>query len=143
MTEPPANLPPLPADFEFHHVGYACRSVASERDFFAFLGYRQEGASFDDPVQGIHGCFLASSGSRIELLENLEGATTLTPWLDAGIRMYHLAFLVADIDAAIHWAHSQRAKVTVAPVPAVAFGGRRIAFVIFRNGLLLEFIDRA
>jgi methylmalonyl-CoA/ethylmalonyl-CoA epimerase len=29
----------------------------------------------------------------------------------------------------------------VAPVAAVAFGGRHISFVMFRNGLMLEFIE--
>jgi methylmalonyl-CoA/ethylmalonyl-CoA epimerase len=55
--------------------------------------------------------------------------------------MYHLGYEVDDVVAAIEWACQQRAKVIVPPVPAVAFGGRRIAFVIFRHGLLLEFIE--
>jgi methylmalonyl-CoA/ethylmalonyl-CoA epimerase len=50
---------------------------------------------------------------------------------------------VDDANAAIDWARGSRAKVVVHPVPAVAFGGRRIAFVVFRNGLMLEFIERA
>lgn len=109
---------------------------------FESLGYRLEGEAFSDPVQGVQGCFLVHGSARIELLQNLPGANTLTPWLDAGIRMYHLAHEVPDIDAAVAWARSQRALVKVAPVAAVAFGGRRIAFVYFRAGFLLEFIEQ-
>lgn len=138
MVEPPR----LPEGYVFHHIGYATTSIERERDLFRFLGYQPEGEQFSDPVQGIAGCFMTGHGPRIELLENLPGAHTLTPWLEAGTRMYHLGYEVDDVAAAIDWARQQRAKVIVQPVPAVAFGGRRIAFVIFRHGLLLEFIER-
>lgn len=131
----------LPAGFEFHHLGYACTSIAKERQHFAAIGFVQEGADFVDPVQGVSGCFLVGPGPRVELLENLPGACTLTPWLDAGIKLYHFAYLVADMNQALDWARHQRARITVQPVPAVAFGMRHIAFVMCRNGLLLEFIE--
>lgn len=142
MSEVRFTAPQLPEGYEFHHIGYATASLEKEREFFSFLGYQQEGEMFVDPVQGIIGCFLTGSGPRIELLENLPGATTLTNWLNAGIKIYHFAYLVKNIEKAIDWARSQRAKVTVTPVAAAAFGGRKIAFVIFRNGLMLEFIQR-
>lgn len=109
MLERPQALTELPEGYEFHHVGYATTSLQKERSFFAFLGYRQEGEDFVDPIQGVMGCFLVGSGPRIELLENLPGADTLTPWLNAGIKMYHLAYLVADIERALEWACSKRA----------------------------------
>lgn len=137
-----ADLPRLPNGYTFHHVGYATMSIERECNLFRFLGYQPEGERFSDMAQGIAGCFMTGHGPRIELLENLPGAHTLTPWLDAGTRMYHLGYEVDDVTAAIDWARQQRAKLVVQPVPAVAFGGRRIAFVIFRHGLLLEFIER-
>lgn len=141
MTSYPPTSSTLPDGYEFHHIGYASTSLDKDRSFFALLGYRQEGETFADPVQGVTGCFLLGPGPRIELLENLPDATTLTPWLNAGVKMYHLAYLVQDIEGALNWARNQRAKVTVAPVSAIAFGGRRISFVMFRNGLMLEFIE--
>lgn len=142
MSDLMSSLPRLPRGYEFHHAGYATASLAREREFFAFLGYEQEGESFADPVQGIAGCFMVGPGPRVELLENLPTAQTLTPWLNAGIRIYHFAYLVREIEEALIWARSQRARVTMMPVPAVAFDGRRICFVMFRNGLMIEFIER-
>jgi methylmalonyl-CoA/ethylmalonyl-CoA epimerase len=136
------ELPNVPDGYEFHHIGYATTSVDRERALFEFLGYRIEGEAFEDPAQGVAGCFLVGPGPRIELLESLSGAVTLTPWIDAGIKIYHFAYWVENIEAAIAWARTQRAKVTVNPVPAIAFGGRLISFVMFRNGLMLEFIQR-
>lgn len=138
MAEP-TLMPPGAA---FHHLGYACADMAREQAFFSALGYRREGEAFSDPVQGVAGCFLTGAGPRVELLENLPGSATLKPWLDAGIRLYHFAYEVDDLDATLAWCRGQRGKVTVLPVPAVAFGGRRIAFVMFRHGPLLEFIAR-
>lgn len=137
------SLPNLPRGFEFHHIGYATESLKKERGFFGFLGYSQEGEIFTDPMQGVNGCFLSGPGPRIELLENLPGATTLTPWLNAGIKIYHFAYQVENnLDEALCWALTQRARLIVPPIPSVAFCGRRISFVMFRNGLMIEFVEK-
>ena len=136
------EVPVLPKGYEFHHVGYATASIEPERSVFALLGYRIEGERFVDTLQGVSGCFICGPGPRIELLENLPGADTLSPWINAGVKMYHFAYRVDDISNAIDWARSQRAKVIVQPVPATAFGGRHISFVMFRNGMMLEFIQK-
>lgn len=137
------ELPELPKGYEFHHIGYATASIERERGLFEFLGYQIEGEPFSDTLQGVSGCFFCGPGPRIELLENLPGTDTLTPWVNAGVKMYHFAYWVDDVSNAIDWARSQRAKVIVQPVPATAFGGRQISFVMFRNGLMLEFIQKA
>lgn len=134
----------VPPGFSFHHLGYACASIARERSAFELLGYQQEGGSFTDPIQAVNGCFMVGAGPRVELLENSEGSNTLTPWLDAGTKLYHLAYEVeATLDDALRWVKRERARVVVQPVPAVAFGGRYICFVMFRQGLLLELIERS
>ena len=140
MVEPAITLPP---SFVFHHLGYACASIARERSVFELLGYQQEGDDFSDPIQDVNGCFLAGPGPRIELLENTQGSRTLTPWLDAGTKLYHMAFEVeTSLDDAVRSLQRERARVVVQPVPAVAFGGRYICFVMFRHGLLIELIER-
>lgn len=131
----------LPSDCVFHHIGYATHSIQGEQSFLYALGYEIEGECFEDPSQGIFGCFMVGSGPRIELLENLEGSQTLTPWLNAGIKMYHFAYLVNSLDQAIDWTITQRARIITKPTPAVAFGRRNIAFVMLRNKLLVEFIQ--
>jgi methylmalonyl-CoA/ethylmalonyl-CoA epimerase len=125
----------------FHHIGYATTSIERELPWFQSMGYSPSDA-FVDAVQGVSGCFLSGAGPRIELLENLPESDTLTPWLTAGTRMYHLAYEVDDVSAMATRAKTLRGRLLVGPVPAVAFGGRSIAFVMLRNGLLLELIER-
>jgi methylmalonyl-CoA/ethylmalonyl-CoA epimerase len=132
----------FPGISEFHHIGYATNSIERELKTFELLGYRVEGDRFTDPIQGVVGCFLVGPGPRTELLESLPDSKTLNPWIEAGVKMYHLAYLVDDIFRTVQWAREQRARVTVEPVPAVAFDGRRICFVMLRNGLLVEFIEK-
>lgn len=139
MFEP---LTVSPDGYEFHHIGYATTDLDREWATFRSLGYRVEGEAFTDPLQGVHGFFLVGAGPRIELLESLPGSKTLAPWLASGVRMYHVAYTVPNIGEAVAWARAQRARITVNPVPAVAFQDRLISFALFRNGLLVEFIER-
>ncbi|WP_339862179.1 MULTISPECIES: VOC family protein [Alphaproteobacteria] len=132
----------ISANWHFHHLGYAVASVSNELAYFQQLGYRQEGKQFSDPTQGIKGCFITGGGPRIELLENLQGFDTLTPWLRNGIKFYHTAYEVPDIHQAIAETVRQKAKIITSPVPAVAFNQRLIAFVMLRNRLLVEFIHK-
>ena len=131
----------LPAGAAFHHIGYASPAIERDAAMFAALGYAAEGATVEDPVQGVRIAFMTGPGPRIELLQNLPGRDTLTPWLDRGLRMYHLAWCVADLDTALAAALHAGGRATAAPALAVAFGGRRIVFVMLRQGMLVELIE--
>lgn len=132
----------LTANFEFHHLGYATHSVQKELVQFAAIGYTQEGPSFADPLQGVSGCFITGAGPRIELLESLPNAQVLTPWLEAGIHFYHMAYLVDSMEEAMRWVVKQRARITTHPLPSVAFSGSQIMFAMLRNRSLIELIER-
>ena len=131
---------PVPG-LAFHHIGVACRSLDTEERHYQSLGYRREGADFTDPIQGIQGRFLAGGGPRLELLVETPGKSVLTPWLKKGIRLYHLAWEAADLDQASRQFVEQRARVVVPPVPAVAFEGRSITFLMLPNLQLIELIQ--
>jgi methylmalonyl-CoA/ethylmalonyl-CoA epimerase len=134
--------PEFTKNFEFHHLGYATHSVQKELVQFTAIGYIQEGPSFADPMQGVSGCFITGAGPRIELLESLPDAQILTPWLEAGIHFYHMAYLVDSMEEAMRWVVKQRARVTTPPLPSVAFSGSKIMFAMLRNRSLIELIER-
>jgi methylmalonyl-CoA/ethylmalonyl-CoA epimerase len=113
------------AGLQFHHIGIACRDLDKEMRSFAMVGYKLEGERFFDPLQKIHGCFLVGLGPRIELLAPMDDASPVMPWLQKGVKMYHQAYEVESIEN------------------AVAFGGRKIAFLMFPNLLLVELIESA
>lgn len=126
---------------EFHHLGYATHSIEFDLKLLENLGYNSVGDTFIDIRQGVRGCFLEGVGPRIELLENLEGHNTLTPWLSSGAKVYHFAYQVNNIYDAIEFLERLRAKVISDPTPSVAFEGRNISFIMLRNKQLIELIE--
>jgi methylmalonyl-CoA/ethylmalonyl-CoA epimerase len=126
----------------FHHIGVATESIARDEAVYAQLGYEREGEEFLDPGQGVRGVFLVGPGPRLELLEPHEGSGTLEPWLQAGSRLYHQAYEVDDLVASLDWARKElRAHVIRAPMPAPAFGGRPVCFLVLRNRSVVELIQ--
>ena len=127
--------------YSFHHIGIACRDIRVEADNYALLGYSPEGAEFEDPKQGIQGRFYVGPGPRIELLCPLEGSKVLDPWLQRDIKMYHLAYEVPSLDQAVADFTAKGSRQVSEAVPAVAFAGRRIVFLMLPNMALFELIE--
>jgi glyoxalase/bleomycin resistance protein/dioxygenase superfamily protein len=129
------------AGLQFHHIGMACRDIDAELRALAMVGYELEGNRFTDPLQKVRGCFLAGPGPRVELLAPLDDSSPVVSWLEKGIKMYHQAYEVESIDLAIATLTAQRAVVLSVPKPAVAFGGRKVAFLMLPNLMLVELIE--
>jgi methylmalonyl-CoA/ethylmalonyl-CoA epimerase len=125
----------------FHHVGVACRDLEVEAAALSALGYRAESEDFIDPRQGIKGRFVIGPGPRLELLTQTEGSRVLEPWLAKGVKAYHQGYEVLDLEAEIERLKSAGAIVVSAPQPAVAFGGRRISFLMLTTMFLVELIE--
>jgi methylmalonyl-CoA/ethylmalonyl-CoA epimerase len=132
----------------FHHIGVACRPEAlaqgTEREKFESLGYCPEGEGWVDERLGMQGQFMVAVGTgapRIELVAPYGSHSPVTSWLDRGIKLYHLAYLVTDLPAELERMREKRAKLMLPPTPAIAFGGRQVAFVMLPNLLLIELIE--
>ena len=92
-------------------------------------------------MQGIRGQFMTGHGPRMELLADLPDSDTLQPWLDMGVKMYHLGYLVENMKSSIDALTSAGAHVIARPVAATAFGRGEIAFLMLRNMLVVELIQ--
>ena len=138
-----SNLLPETERLVFHHVGVVSSNIDREAEQLAALGYRPEGEQFVDTTQGVRGLFLAGQFPRLELLSPLATQGTLEPWIRSKAKLYHLAYQTPDLGQAIAELCRRGAKVVVNPVPAVAYGGNQIAFVMLPNMLLVELIGTA
>lgn len=128
-------------DLRFHHIGLASRQIATEAAALEALGYRPESDPFVDPGQGIRGQFMVGGGPRLEVLEPIASSRTLEPWLAKGVKLYHQAFEVDDLDHEVSRHRDNGAIVVVPAIAATAFAGRRIAFLMLSNLLLVELIE--
>lgn len=128
-------------NLRFHHVGLACRDIEVERTAHRLVGYIDEGPVFVDPRQRIRGCFMVQGGMRIELLQPEGEGSPLQSHLARGVKMYHQAFETDGIEASIDELRRAGSALVVPPTPAVAFGGRPIAFLMLRTMMLVELIQ--
>lgn len=129
-----------------HHVGYVVPSIADGVERWkATLGAVSASGIFDDPIQRARVLFLefASGGTCIELVEPLSADAPVAHFLEKGGGLHHLCFEVDDILQHITRMKAQQALLVRQPKPAVAFDGRLIAWMMTREKLLVEYLQRA
>lgn len=142
----PQERPSSPLDSigRFHHVGVAVRAIESMRAFLTqALGGEVASEAFCDSNQGVRIQFVRVGSLMIELLEPAASPSPVDAVLARGIGVYHVCYEVESLDDALSKltaAKSARVTVVSPPKPAVAFGGRRVAFVM-HQGLMIELID--
>lgn len=79
--------------------------------------------------QGVEEAMVAIGGSHVQLLEPLDADTPVGRFLAReGEGLHHIAFAVADIDAALDHLRDEGVRL-VDEVPRTGGGGHRIAFV--------------
>jgi methylmalonyl-CoA/ethylmalonyl-CoA epimerase len=121
-----------------HHVGYVTREIAKSRRLYEDLGFAAATPIYHDPIQKVRVVFMATgSDVLVELVEPAEPDSPVSNFLTKhGPGLHHLCYEVADIERACEQLREQGGIITCAPVPAVAFAGRRIAFIYRREGLI-------
>ena len=97
-----------------------------------------------DPIQKVKVQFIGGPGQTcIELVEPLSPESPAHKVVQRGGGPYHICFEVADIEKSVGDAVDGGAICTSGIVPAAGFGGRRIAFLYYRNMGLVEFVEAA
>jgi len=141
MGEMPESL-----GFRLLHVGVAVPSLGPATEALtALFGYRVVSGPFDDPIQKVQVNFLAKSSddvAEIELIAPIAENSPIRSMLakDGG-GAYHLCFETSDIEGALAHAKKNGCIVVSPPVPAVAFEGRRIAWIYTRSRQLFELVE--
>jgi len=130
---------------KFHHLGVAVGELRSAIESYGKLfGYRLVSGPFDDPIQKVSVCFLKKGDpgeALVELVAPLTEDSPINRTLKKGGGAYHLCYEVADLDEALRGFAAEGCVVVAEPVPAVAFGGRRIAWLFTPTRQLVELID--
>lgn len=131
----------------FHHIGFVVASIATSiQGFVSLLQADWDERVFHDPNQDVRVTFLKSRRSEEDpLWELVEPADALSPVQAMAMKgggLHHVCYVVENLEQALAEARSKGAIVTRKPAPAVAFGGRRIAWIYTRNRLLIEYLER-
>jgi methylmalonyl-CoA/ethylmalonyl-CoA epimerase len=129
----------------FHHVGYAVSSIEDYLSGFMapLFSPSQVTDPVLDPVQQVRVCFVEMQGGTvIELVEPL-GETSPVANMIGSRRggLYHLCYEVSDLDAEMLRFRAKQCMPLGKPVPAAAFGGRRIVFLMTPQHDLIELLE--
>jgi methylmalonyl-CoA/ethylmalonyl-CoA epimerase len=138
------RLPPNPV--KLHHIGFIVPSIQdSGKSFCLALGVTWDENIVFDPIQKVRVTFLQGnnpSDALIELVEPGGPESPVTRFLERrGGGLHHLCYEMADLDAHLAFCKAVGTMIIHPPVPAVAFGGRRIAWALTEKNLLVEFLE--
>ena len=135
-----------PDERRLHHVGFVINSIQdSIQDFAESLGCTWDGALIFDPLQKVRVAFLkvgAAGEPLIELVEPAGEDSPVNAFLKRGPGLHHICYEVGNLEEELRKSRSQSCLTVRPPLPAIAFGGRRIAWVYTKARLLLEYLER-
>jgi methylmalonyl-CoA/ethylmalonyl-CoA epimerase len=133
-------------DLRLHHIGVAVRDIAqATEDHRRRFGCEPVGGLVHDPVQTAMIQFLRFPGQSVllELVAPDGPESKLRNAVEKGGGLNHLCHSTDDIESACRSLRQAGMVIIHKPTPAVAFGGRRIAWLTSQDHLLIELVERA
>ena len=150
MTKPAAQAQiqtaALSKGCTFHHVGFVVASITEAgRSLAESIGAQWDGQIIHDPLQAARVAFLRFENPdtpAIELVEPAGEASPLHRFLQRGGGLHHVCFQVDSLENQLQACRAAGGLVVKPPLPAVAFGSRRIAWIYSKHKLLVEYLER-
>jgi len=128
-----------------HHVGVLVQDIAQATGHYVSrLGFEVSGPIIHDPAQTAFVRFLCQPGDSVflELVSPDGPESKLANALRRGEGLNHLCYAVEDIESACRELRSRGMYLLQAPVFAAAFPGRKLAWLIGRDRVPIELVER-
>ena len=130
-----------------HHLGFVVSSIsAAAEDFAVSISARWDGEIIFDPIQRVRVSFFYPADTRnpvFELVEPVGEGSPVSNFLKKkGGGLHHVCYEIDDLESGLREARGAGLVVMAEPAPAVAFDGRRIAWVCSKKRLLVELLER-
>lgn len=133
------------AQLRLHHVGILVADIAAEVErYVQRFGYQVRSAIIHDPVQtaSVQFVSLVSDSVYLEFVTPDGPNSKLSNALKKGGGVNHLCYSTPRIDDAVHQLWETGMFLLQAPVPAVAFRGRKIAWLMGTDLVPIELVER-
>ena len=131
----------------FRHLGVAVPKLDEACATYAtILGYKLHSGPFSDPIQKVSVCFLGTGNpadALIELVAPLTDDSPIRGVLTRGGGAYHMCFETRQLDDCLAEIIAKGCLLVSQPMPAVAFGGRRIAWIYTPTRQLIELLEES
>ena len=129
-----------------HHLGFVVPSISTvAKGFAASISARWDSRIIHDPIQRVRVSFFTPVDTRNPVFELIEPASEASPvsnFLRKGGGLHHVCYEIDDLESGLREARGAGLVMVAAPAPAVAFNGRRIAWVCSKEHLLIELLER-
>jgi len=130
-----------------HHVGLVVNNIEEhfKKYFCEALGYTEIGPIYKDENIGVYVAFINMNDKiYLELVQPIDIQSPVSNYLKKfGQTLHHLCFEVEDIDAECSRLRGLKYMVTMQPIPAVAFKGKRVAFLMSKEeNYLIELLEQ-
>ena len=129
----------------FHHAGYVVPSIRDNvEEFQKALFLDWDGIIVNDPLQMVNVTFLPANvagAGTIELVEPAGLRSPVNKFLGQGGGLHHVCYEVVDLAARLRESQEAGCTLVRVPLPARAFGGRKIAWVVTPGKFLIEYLD--
>ncbi len=132
--------------YRLHHIGIVVGDIAAAAPgYVADYGYEAVTDVIHDPTQTAYVQFLRLEGDTtyLELVAPDGAESKLALAVKKGLPLNHVAYAVDDIEGACRALGERGSFVISEPVAAVAFGGRRIAWLLGADRVLVELVEQA
>jgi methylmalonyl-CoA/ethylmalonyl-CoA epimerase len=128
-----------------HHIGFVVEQIAQSMEgFVRGLSGVWDGKVFADPHQGVKVAFVSTPLGlpQIELVEPDGEHSPVRKFLnEKGGGLHHVCYEVSGLEREIVEMRARGALLVRRPTPAVAFEGRRVAWVLTQEKLLMELLE--
>ncbi len=141
----------VPLGWRLHHIGVAVPDVeAAAEPYVSGFGMVPLGGVVRDEVQRVDVGFLGGPGTpngrdagtriALELIAPYDDSSPVAGHLMRGMGAYHTCYEVDDVERAMERLRGARFRVLAEPVPAIALGGRPIAWLLAPSRHLIELL---
>ena len=131
----------------FSHLGVAVPDLEAAIVLYQeLLGYQLLSGPFDDNGQHVSVAFVGNGQEGnivIELVAPLGHKSPVDSVLAKGRAAYHVCYETSNLDASLAEFRAKGCAVLEQPTPALAFEGRKIAWLYMPNRQLIELVESA
>jgi len=146
LVKTSAMGPLLSGNGVLHHMGFVVASISKvAEEFEASMSAHWDRQITHDPRQRVRVAFFYPVDKRNPVLELVEPADENSPvgsFLQNGGGFHHVCYEIDDLESGLQSARETGLVVVGHPALAVAFSGRRIAWLCSKNRLLIELLER-
>lgn len=130
-------------NLNLHHIGVLVKDIPETAEHYFRMGYQPATEIVHDPIQTVYAQFLKLPKDRVylELISPDRPDSKISNALSKGEGLNHICYSTNDIEETCNWFYSTGSFLISPPTAAVAFPGRRIAWLRGADRVLTEVLE--